>query len=66
MRENRGVIIPWDELKEEVSVEIVQPECLTETYAAPPEAPPDWSGVGPHEYPDDGALREPRSPGSDQ
>ncbi len=47
---NRGVFIPWSELADGMVVEITQPTCLTETYAAPSEAPTDWSDVPPHEY----------------
>lgn len=53
---NRGVLIPWCEVADGTSVEITQPRCLTETYAAPPEAPTDWSNAPPHLYPDDPEL----------
>lgn len=50
--ENRGVLVPWDNLKDGTCIEIVQPLSIPEKHQAPEEAPRDWSDVPPHIYPD--------------
>jgi len=54
--ENRGVVAPWGRMTDGARVEIVQPKSIEETHAAPVEAPPDWSHIPAHPYPDDAEL----------
>ncbi|MEI6916291.1 MAG: trehalase family glycosidase, partial [Armatimonadota bacterium] len=52
----RGVLIPWDELKDEAQIRIIQPFNIHETHLSPAESPRDWSDVPPHQYPTDAAV----------
>jgi len=54
--QERGILVPWGDLRDEAEIEIFHPETLGDVPRAPAEAPRDWQDVPPHAYPGDPEL----------